>query len=114
MLGIDGHATLAGVALAKHEVDQVLQVEQRFTPAPDEDTEIVATYVNHCQGGPSPITRRHRFAKADLGFDFEDAEKVVDDTGREVDFLGINVRLDDWFVFCVTPFTSFAPFPGAS
>jgi hypothetical protein len=101
MLGIDGDATLAGVTLAEHEVDEVLEIQQRLSAAPDENTKVVAAYVNHRQGRALPITRRHRLAKADFRVDFKDTEEVIDDAGGEVHLFGIDIRFDDRLVLVV-------------
>jgi hypothetical protein len=103
MLGIDGDAALAGIALAEHEVDEVLEIKDGLAAAADEDTEVVSTYVNHSERGPLPIAVGDGLAQTDLRVDLKDAKEVVDDASGEVNFLGIDVGFDDGLILFGAP-----------
>jgi hypothetical protein len=115
MLGIDGDAALAGIALAEHEVDEVLEVKDGLAAAADEDTEVVSAYVNHSERGPLPIAVGDGLAQTDLRVDLKDAKEVVDDASGEVNFLGIDVGFDDGLILFGAPAFARWPFrPGGT
>jgi len=108
MLHIDSHPAAAWELPAEDQVHEVLERHQRVATASNEQPEVFALDIQHCQHGAKPVARRKRLANRDFGIDIEDSKQVIHRLRGEIHFWRVDVGCDFRFVIPAPAFARWA------